>query len=251
MNDGSKQPFSAGHRPWSRKGGRGKRRLTVEAFVLVCAALNTPDSVIAESNVLIPVSLDGIDTTVKVQFAPNGFGAGTDGLPVRLTVDLLPIAEAFPARLRAELDKRSCRERVAVRSASMTVGEGFLVAEARIWIEKRLCESFVKTRLFEKTGDITVRFLPHTTPDTIRLKAEVTQTGLNSFEEDLADLVGLNPREKLANSLNGALVLRAQDLELPDNLGGKLEFVSTDILKNPPALTLDVLLVQDSGQSTN
>ena len=173
--------------------------------------------------------LDNIQLPAQCQlsFKPED----KDGHNVTLAsqINIQKLMDTFHQTLSGQLNKRSCRERVNVKSSSLTIEANHLIVNARIWVEKRICEGFVRARVFEKTSSIKISLTPIVLQNEIRLKADVVKTGLSSFEERLIELIGKHPRELIEEKLDDTLRLKITDLSLPEALKQSMAFHSVSI----------------------
>lgn len=162
-------------------------------------------------------------------------------------IDLQNAFNQFPQMISDALYKRSCEERVAVKSASASIGNNKIHAHVQVWIEKRSCSKLGKFRLFEKTGDVRVSLTPEVRPNEIRLVADVTETGLSDFEEKLMDLIGIHPREKIKRHLDDLLKLKLNELPLPEGLEKSIGFRAMEFTHDPPTAQVELTAELNAG----
>lgn len=187
-----------------------------------------------------PLSIDNINlpATCELRFQESdNYG---HNLILTAKIDLQPLIDSFADLLAAAVNRNSCRERAQVRHAHLSIDDGFLNASARIWIEKRYCEGAIRTRIFEKTGNVVVRFRPEVSAEEALLEATIERTGLSEFEEQLADILGTNPRDALKRALESDLRVRVVDIGLPIEIAQSIVFRSAVLLATPPQLQAEL-----------
>lgn len=187
-----------------------------------------------------PLSVDNINlpSTCELRFQESdNFG---HNLVLTAKIDLQPLIDSFADLLAAAVNKNSCRERAQVRHAHLSIDDGFLIASARIWIEKRYCEGPIKTRIFETTGNVVVRLKPKVSAEEALLEATIERIGLSEFEEQLADILGTNPRDALKRALESDLRVRVIDIGLPIEIAQSIGFRSALLLATPPQLQAEL-----------
>lgn len=194
-----------------------------------------------------PLSIEGTSLPVVCEVRlqppePDGYN-----LVLSATIDLQPLIDAFPKLLASAVDRNDCRDRAKVQQARLSIDNGDVVADARIWIEKRICEGPLKTRIFEKTGNVAVRFKPVVTARHARLEATVEASGLSDFEEDVAKVVGLDARALLKRALDGKLRVHVDDVGLPPELASSVTIRSAQLHATPPRLVAELSANLDTG----
>lgn len=179
----------------------------------------------------------------------NEPGTGNN-LALHTRISLQPLINGFETLLKAKLHKRTCEERVDVKSATLTVENGQLIANAKIWFEKRHCSSLIKTKLIEKTADIVVSFKPQYNNQEIRLVTHVVNSGFSEFEETILRSFGHDPREAIKRSLDEALSFNLAQTKLPSSLQQSIQFSSLQINNTPPRLDIGLTLKLDAQSLT-
>ncbi len=221
-----------------------KEKMIIRAFILLLLGLlfvNPSYSQVNKANGIdCSFFISGIKMPAHCQM--NFMQANDAGHNIGLTgsIELEKAFAEFPKHISSALNKRSCRERVKVKNANIGISNNQIHANIRVWIEKRVCESFIRTRIFEKTGNVHVVFTPIVQSNEIRLSANVTDSGLSDFEEKLMGLIGINPREKIKSQLDGLLRLSFDDLKLPVGLKDSLNFQSLKFSESPPVALLEM-----------
>lgn len=176
-------------------------------------------------------------------------GTGNN-LALQTSISLQPLINSFEPLLKAKVHKRTCEERVDVKSASLSVENGQLTADARVWIEKRHCSRIGSFRIFEKTGNVKVAFTPQHHDQGVRLVADVQDSGLSKFEEETLSLLGHDPREAIKRSLDEALSFNLTQTQLPASLQQSIQFSSLQVANTPPRLDIGLTVKLDAQSLT-
>lgn len=176
-------------------------------------------------------------------------GTGNN-LALQSSISLQPLINSFEPLLKAKVHKRTCEERVDVKSASLSVENGQLIVNAKVWFEKRHCSSLVKTKLFEKTADIVASFKPQYNNQEIRLVTNVINSGFSELEEAIMRSFGHDPREAIKRSLDEALSFNLTQTQLPASLQQSIQFSSLQVANTPPRLDIGLTVKLDAQSLT-
>lgn len=187
-----------------------------------------------------PLSIANINLSAACELRLQNYDSFGHNTVLTAKIDLQPLIDSFSNLLAAAINRNSCADRAQVRHAHLSVDDGFLIASARIWIEKRYCGGPIRTRIFEKTGNFIVRFEPRVTAEEALLEATIERAGLSDFEEKLAEILGVNPRDALERELESELRVRVVDIGLPVEIAQSIVFRSAFLLENPPRLQAEL-----------
>ena len=159
---------------------------------------------------------------------------------ISVIIDLQPLSDTFHQSISEQLNQRSCRKRINVNHSKLIIKNNKITAIAEIWIEKRLCEKGIKSRLFESTNLIELEFSPQFSKDQLSLNANVIETGFSNFEIQLLRMIGKQPRLLIENSLNKLLSLNIKDLKISKNLKQQISINQFKISNSPPQIELEL-----------